>query len=128
MIKRYSDHSANERTYLAWIRTSISIMVFGILIEKLDLFISYIGKKIGDSSVLQPSLYAELIGLGLFLVGIITIVIATIRFFIQEKAIESDESIPYHIKKTNILFSGLMILLATFLFILLLQKIFPSLL
>ena len=60
-------------------------------------------KKIGDASVLKPSLYAELIGLGLFLVGIITIVIATIRFFIQEKPIESDEFIPYQIKKTKAL-------------------------
>ena len=37
MIKRYTDHSANERTYLAWIRTSIAIMAFGFLIEKFDL-------------------------------------------------------------------------------------------
>jgi len=127
MIKRYSDHSANERTYLAWIRTSISIMIFGLLIEKLDLFISYIGENMSDASHLQPSLYAQLIGLGLFLVGIVIIVIATIRFFVQEKAIESDESIPYRIMKTNILFSGLMILSAAFLFILLAHKIFPSL-
>ncbi|MBJ6609376.1 MAG: DUF202 domain-containing protein [Candidatus Thiothrix moscowensis] len=27
MIKRYTDHSANERTYLAWIRTAIAILL-----------------------------------------------------------------------------------------------------
>ena len=125
MIKQYRDHAANERTYLAWIRTSIAIMAFGILIEKIDLFISYIGEKIGDASQLQPSLYAELIGLGLFLVGIIIIVVATTRFFMHHKAIESDESKSYPVKKTNILFSGLMILMAALLFILLVHKIFP---
>jgi putative membrane protein len=29
-----SDHLANERTFLAWIRTSISIIVFGFVVAK----------------------------------------------------------------------------------------------
>jgi hypothetical protein len=29
MLKRYSDHAANERTFLAWVRTSIAVMAFG---------------------------------------------------------------------------------------------------
>ena len=94
MIKRYTDHSANERTYLAWIRTSIAIMAFGFLIEKFDLFVSYIGKSIGDEDHFKPSLSAELVGLGLFLVGVLIIFAATVRFFAYEKSIEADESIP----------------------------------
>lgn len=35
---------ANERTFLAWIRTSLGIMAFGFVVEKFALFI----KKIGD--------------------------------------------------------------------------------
>jgi putative membrane protein len=38
MIERYTDHAANERTFLAWVRTSIAIMAFGFLVEKFDLF------------------------------------------------------------------------------------------
>lgn len=30
MIKNYSDHSANERTFLAWVRTAISVVGFGL--------------------------------------------------------------------------------------------------
>ena len=116
MIKRYTDHSANERTYLAWIRTSIPIMAFGFLIEKFDLFVSYIGKAIGDEEHFQPSLSAELVGLGLFLVGVLIIVTATVRFFTYKRSIESDESIPYSVKRTNILLSSLMIFLSLFLF------------
>ena len=37
MIRRYSDHAANERTFLAWVRTAIAIMAFGFLVEKFDL-------------------------------------------------------------------------------------------
>ncbi len=33
------DHLANERTYLAWVRTSIGIMAFGFVIEKFALFL-----------------------------------------------------------------------------------------
>ncbi len=123
MIKQFRDHTANERTYLAWIRTAITIIGFGILIEKIDLFFLYVGKKIGYEDLFQPSLHAELIGLGLFLAGIITIVIATIRFFMYQKAIELDETIPYHNKLINILFSGLMILFTAILFFLLVSKI-----
>ncbi len=124
MIKQYRDHTANERTYLAWIRTAVTIMAFGILVEKIDLFFLYVGKKIGYEDLFQPSLAAELIGLGLFLVGIIIIAIATIRFFLHQKTIDLDESLPYHNKAINILFSGLMILMTAILFLLLLNKIF----
>ena len=41
MIKRYSDHAANERTFLAWVRTAIAVMAFGFIIEKFDLFIKF---------------------------------------------------------------------------------------
>ncbi|HBR36619.1 MAG TPA: hypothetical protein DD939_04895, partial [Sulfitobacter pontiacus] len=32
MIERLQEHTANERTYLAWIRTAIAIAGFGVLI------------------------------------------------------------------------------------------------
>lgn len=36
MINRFTDKSANERTYLAWVRTVLSIAGFGLLIDKLS--------------------------------------------------------------------------------------------
>ena len=116
MIKRFTDHSANERTYLAWIRTSIAIMAFGFLIERFDIFISFIGKSIGDEQNFQSSLSVELVGLSLFLVGILIVIVATIRFFTHKESIDSEETIPYSIKQTNILLSILIILIAIFLF------------
>jgi putative membrane protein len=123
MIKRYTDHSANERTYLAWIRTSVAIMAFGFLIEKFDIFISYIGKAVGDEKHFKPSLSAELAGLSLFLVGVLIIVTATIRFFMYKKSIESEEFIPYSVKKTNLSLSALMIFIAVFLIVYLVHQI-----
>ena len=117
MIKRFTDHSANERTYLAWIRTSIAIMAFGFLIEKFDLFVSYMNDAIGHETNIKPSISAELAGLGLIIAATLMIVAATIRFFIYQKAIEANKEIPYSVKRTNIVLSILMISLAIFLFI-----------
>jgi len=36
MINRFQDNAANERTFLSWIRTAITIAGFGIIIEKLQ--------------------------------------------------------------------------------------------
>ena len=43
------DHMANERTFLAWIRTSIGIMAFGFVVEKFALFIKQIALLLGKS-------------------------------------------------------------------------------
>lgn len=38
MIKNFTDHAANERTFLAWVRTAIAIVGFGIIVERINLF------------------------------------------------------------------------------------------
>jgi putative membrane protein len=98
-------------------------MAFGFIIEKFDLFITYFGKKIGDEEHLHSSLSAEIAGIGLFLVGVIIVLTATVRFFTYKKSIESDEFIPYNVKKTNILLSTLIIFLALFLLVYMVHKI-----
>lgn len=114
MVPRYTDHSANERTYLAWIRTAISIMAFGFLIEKFGLFIEYINQVSQQPLSLTPSPATTMIGLGLFFIGVCIIFAATLRFFSYKKAIESEERFPYAVRRTNLLLSGLMIIVALF--------------
>lgn len=115
MIKRYTDHSANERTWLAWIRTAIAIMAFGFLVEKFDLYLAYMSEETHSAVAFQPSLSTAIVGIGLFMVGVLIIISATLRFFIYKQAIESDDSIPYSVKRSNLLLSALMILIAVFL-------------
>ena len=68
MIERYSDHAANERTFLAWVRTAIAIMAFGFLVQKFDLFL-----RIAASSLAARPLAAgsQIVGdiTGLLLIG-----------------------------------------------------------
>jgi uncharacterized membrane protein YidH (DUF202 family) len=39
MIARYTDHAANERTFLAWIRTGLAVIAFGFFLVKLNVFL-----------------------------------------------------------------------------------------
>ena len=54
MIRGYSDHAANERTFLAWVRTAIAIMAFGFLVEKFDLFLEVAAPSLVGRAVSLP--------------------------------------------------------------------------
>lgn len=114
MINRYTDHAANERTYLAWVRTSIAIMAFGFLIEKFEFFLSSFGNKINGTDHFNASESAEQIALGFFLAGIAILFTSTIRFFLQKKAIEAKEVVSYSSKAADFLLSIIMICLGLF--------------
>lgn len=36
MIRNYADHSANERTFLAWVRTAMAVVGFGLAAARLS--------------------------------------------------------------------------------------------
>ena len=54
MITRYSDHAANERTFLAWVRTAIAMMAFGFVIERFDLFLRYAAPLATQQKIRKP--------------------------------------------------------------------------
>ena len=89
-------HMANERTFLAWIRTSLGIMAFGFVVEKFALFvrqISYYIERTGISADLKPPPSAGYSSaLGIFLVGIGALVgfLAFIRYKKVERQIDED--------------------------------------
>ena len=43
MIANYTDHAANERTFLAWIRTGLAVTAFGFLLVKLNVLVDAVG-------------------------------------------------------------------------------------
>lgn len=47
MIQSYTDHAANERTFLAWVRTGIAVIAFGFVIEKFNLFVLTLAETAG---------------------------------------------------------------------------------
>jgi putative membrane protein len=95
MIKRYSDHAANERTFLAWVRTAIAVMAFGFLIERFDLFIKIAAPQLAERQLSsQGERFANWAGLAFIVIGVITIAIAGLRFTKTAKQIETDAEVP----------------------------------
>ncbi len=95
MIPRFTDHAANERTYLAWVRTAITVMAFGFLLERFDIFLAYAVRSTGKTI---PGLHvraSEWLGLMLLLFGALMVLFATIRFTKNRKLIAADEMCSY---------------------------------
>ncbi len=118
MIKRYSDHAANERTFLAWVRTAIAVMAFGFVIERFDLFLSIAAPRAALPQIAPHNqAFANAAGLAFIAIGVITIVIAAFRFVTTAKAIESDAASPSPGERFDIALSVLIGLLGVSLFL-----------
>jgi len=80
-----SDHLANERTFLAWIRTSIGIMAFGFVVVKFSLFVKQISLILGKENIIHSKGYSGIVGIVLVAVGTVTAVLSYIRYKHSEK-------------------------------------------
>jgi putative membrane protein len=98
MIRGYSDHAANERTFLAWVRTAIAVIAFGFVIEKFNLFVLALAN--GNSVDAERRLQLERLsgplgrydGLALILFGLILVVVAARRFVRTERLLDDQEA------------------------------------
>ena len=81
MIERYSDHAANERTFLAWVRTAVAIMAFGFLVQKFDLVLRIAGARLNARFLPERnSIIGDVAGLLLVVLGGAMMVLAAVRF------------------------------------------------
>lgn len=87
---------ANERTFLAWIRTSIGIMAFGFVVEKFALLLKQFSYFVGRSGFVEGQTPVAAPGyssfLGVFLVGLGAVMgaLAFVRYKKVEKQIDDD--------------------------------------
>jgi putative membrane protein len=95
MLKNFSDHAANERTFLAWVRTAVAVMAFGFLIERFDLFLEIAAPSLAGRS-LSPlgQKFANAAGLAFIVLGTVMIIVAAARLFITARKIDSDDIHP----------------------------------
>src|ERR1700733_3222518 len=89
MIRNFSDHAANERTFLAWVRTAIAVVAFGFLVERFDLFLAFSAPPSFKSRLSMPSSeVGRFVGLMLIVLGVNIILIAVHRFVRTAKEID----------------------------------------
>lgn len=89
-LKNTTDHLANERTFLAWIRTSIGIMAFGFVVVKFSLFVKQLTMLLGKQQVIQQKGYSSIMGIVLVAIGAVTSILAYIRYKKTEKQISEN--------------------------------------
>ena len=117
MISHYSDHAANERTYLAWVRTAIAVMAFGFIVEKFDVFLQVAAHSFGGRAPTPANeAVGDIAGLLLIVLGASMMVVATIRFRQVGRDIDAQETRPGRGTRMDRTLVGLLLCLGTTLF------------
>lgn len=117
MIKNFGDHAANERTFLAWVRTAIAVMAFGFLVEKFDLFLEIAAPTlVGRMVSISGQKFGNIAGLSLIVLGTAMVVLAAIRFLRTAKRIDSAETLSGIGSRVDLALAGLLALLGCALF------------
>jgi putative membrane protein len=86
LLAWHRSHMANERTFLSWCRTSISLLGFGFVIDKFEVFMFKLGAQ-GRALDFQPGGEAIFLSVFCYIVAGVTIAIGGYRFISVRKHI-----------------------------------------
>jgi putative membrane protein len=113
MIKNFNDHSANERTFLAWVRTSIAVIAFGFLVERFDLFLAFaVPEAVKNKIAVSRGEFGHVAGLGLIVLGILMILVAAFRFARSAREIDETKEFPGTGSRIDLALAALLVMLA----------------
>jgi len=91
--KRATEYLANERTFLAWIRTSISVISFGFLITRVPEWLRH-STASGDQRGTGRISTSFVIGICMMAFGAVGAVLAAWRFHNVNRAIDEGRVMP----------------------------------
>ena len=91
--KKVTDHLANQRTFLAWIRTGLATITFGFVVARFGLFLQESGFKNGFTEII-PAHYSTFIGVTLTILGVIVMIVALVEFLQIRRSIDSERFHP----------------------------------
>jgi inner membrane protein YidH len=92
--KKVTDHLANERTFLAWVRTGLATITFGFVVERFSLLLRELGLK----STLIPIFsvhFSSVIGIALTLLGVAIMIVALANFLQNRRTIDEERFHPH---------------------------------
>jgi putative membrane protein len=113
MIRNFSDHAANERTFLAWVRTSIAVIAFGFLVERFDLFLAFAMPLSLKNKIAVPrEQFGQLAGIVLIMLGMAMIVVSAVRFARTAREIDAKKEFPGTGSRVDLALATLLVLLA----------------
>ncbi len=91
--KKVTDHLANERTFLAWVRTALSVMAFGFVVERFGLLLRELGLKVLEQAP-NAAHYSSIIGITLVLLGTVMMCVSLLNFLHVRRAIDEEHFHP----------------------------------
>ncbi len=75
------EHLANERTLLAWVRTGVGLISFGLVVQR-------IGAELGSAGS------SGLFGIALAVLGCLALVMGTVQFLRSRRGIATGDFVP----------------------------------
>ncbi len=90
---RAGDHLANERTFLAWIRTSISVIVFGFVVAKFGIFLREV-LRVGGQGAASEGRLSLVMGVAFMAMGIFMALVAIHRYRVTSRRLETGDFQP----------------------------------
>jgi len=111
-IDRIREHQANERTFLAWLRTSLALIGFGFAIARFSIFLRQLQATVTQqTSTPRPLFNSETLGVSLVVFGIVVIAVAAWHYNQVFWQIEREE---YHPNRILIwILTGVVMVLGT---------------
>ena len=86
---RVTNHLANERTFLAWMRTGLATITIGFVVARFGLFLRELGLKSHPASPLSLH-YSALFGVSLTVLGVGTIIVSLRNFLRVRRDIDQN--------------------------------------
>ena len=96
-LHHVAEHLANERTILAWIRTSIAVMTLGVGTNRFSLFLVEFSHIVPGSGRMA-NVHAEELGVGLVILGILMMLGAIWHYLDVAQAIDEETFRPSRLK------------------------------
>ncbi len=113
-----NEHLANERTFLAWVRTSIATISLGFVIARFSFWLREIAIATGEKVQIPNTGLSLPIGLGMVAFGALMTLMAILRYYDIRRSIEQGAAHPRPV--LIVITTGVVILLAVVLIVYLL--------
>jgi putative membrane protein len=95
-LHHVSEHLANERTILAWVRTAIAIITLGIAINRFSLFLIEFSRTVPGGRT--ANIHAEELGIGLVILGVVVMLGGIWHYLDVARAIDDGSYRPSRIR------------------------------
>jgi putative membrane protein len=107
------EHLANERTLLSWVRTGVSLISLGLVVERAGALAKAADLQVGSTSG------SDFFGLALALLGALTLILGTTQFLRNRRSIsagdfESSVAVYLIIVAGSLTFAGVFVIYVLF--------------